>query len=127
MVVGRNPRDLRFPRKLDQAREIRDGGQFVLVRCLAKAIQRVAGVALGTLCHVVQLVLEPHEVDGGAEQSQLTANSADLHALVQSVLDVLANVGALQVTNPAAAKVRLQSLETVAVTVRLLLGVRTRR
>ena len=48
MIVGGQPGDFFAPRQLDDVRDVRDRGDFVVVRFLAETIQCIAGVQFGT-------------------------------------------------------------------------------
>ena len=79
------PRELRLPRQLNDMGEVRHRGKLVLVRLLAEAIQRVAGVEFGAIHHMRQMIdrddlalLRAMDVDIGADNV--------FHALVAQVV-----------------------------------------
>ena len=88
--VGRRPGELALPGKRDDAREVGDRGEFVLVRSLSEAVEGVAGVALGAGRHLRQVVEGDHlgllravDVDIGADDvlhafaAQIVLHGAD--------------------------------------------------
>ena len=96
--------------KLDDVVEIGNGGDLVFVRLLAETVERVAGIALGAVRHVLEMI-ERHDlallhavnVDIGAD--------AIFHALgaqlFLSLLDLVASCTSIEVS-PSRVSTRVQ-------------------
>ena len=59
-VVGRHPGELGLPRQLDDVIEVGHRGDLVVVRRLPEPVERVAGVKLRAVRHVLEMI-ERHD------------------------------------------------------------------
>ena len=84
-VVRRDPGDFFPPGKLDDVVQVRNGSNFVVVRLLAQAVERITGVEFGAAREMFE-VFDGHEFALGHAMNVHVSANAVFHALFDEFL-----------------------------------------